>query len=146
MSFRASLKVIDDVMSRHFRAPRVSLSRFLAPDFIAGRHTCHMSAAAIRLPVRDRDRDRDSSSCSSFSVITTLRTEPSGTAIRFPTGEKRAERLWGPAGLLSSECWGLFPLKYSGLDVKLTAHLHLVPRSRMVDLHLHSPIRLLCLA
>jgi hypothetical protein len=29
--------------------------------------------------------------------------------------------------------------KKSGRDVKLTAHLHLVPRSRMVELYVHSP-------
>jgi hypothetical protein len=27
-----------------------------------------------------------------------------------------------------------------GRDVKLTSHLHIVPRSRMVELYLHSPI------
>jgi hypothetical protein len=33
---------------------------------------------------------------------------------------------------------GEFPGGLSGRGVKLTAHLHLVPRSRMVELHLHS--------
>jgi hypothetical protein len=32
--------------------------------------------------------------------------------------------------------------KESGLSVKLAAHLHLVPKSRMVELYNHSPIRL----
>jgi hypothetical protein len=31
---------------------------------------------------------------------------------------------------------------YSSSGVKLTTHLHLVPRSRMVELYMHSPIRL----
>jgi hypothetical protein len=43
-------------------------------------------------------------------------------------------RLWG---FLSDGYWGaLTP------GVKLTTHLHLVPRSKIVELYLHSPIRL----
>jgi hypothetical protein len=38
--------------------------------------------------------------------------------------------------------WGFFPGGKSGKDVKLTTHLHLLPKSRMVELYLHSPIRL----
>jgi hypothetical protein len=37
---------------------------------------------------------------------------------------------------------GLFPWGQSGRGVKLSTHLHLVPRSRMVELNLHSPIYL----
>jgi hypothetical protein len=37
---------------------------------------------------------------------------------------------------------GLYPWGYSGRDVKMTAHLHLVPRPRMTELYLHSHIRL----
>jgi hypothetical protein len=33
-----------------------------------------------------------------------------------------------------------FPQDYSGRGVKLTTHLHPVPRSRMVDIYFHSPI------
>jgi hypothetical protein len=36
----------------------------------------------------------------------------------------------------------LHPRKESGRSVKLTTHLHLVPRSRMVELYVHSSIRL----
>jgi hypothetical protein len=35
----------------------------------------------------------------------------------------------------------ILPWGYSGQGVKRSTHLHLVPRSRMVELHLHSPIR-----
>jgi hypothetical protein len=35
---------------------------------------------------------------------------------------------------------GVSPLGQSGRGVKLTTHLHLVPRSRKVELYLHSPI------
>jgi hypothetical protein len=35
---------------------------------------------------------------------------------------------------------GLFPGKKSGLGMKLTSHLHLVPRSRMMELYLHFTI------
>jgi hypothetical protein len=37
---------------------------------------------------------------------------------------------------------GLFPRRKSDRDVKLTAHLYPVPRSRMADVYLHSPLRL----
>jgi hypothetical protein len=37
---------------------------------------------------------------------------------------------------------GLLPQRYIGWGVMLTAHLHLVPRSRMMQLQLYSPIRL----
>jgi hypothetical protein len=33
----------------------------------------------------------------------------------------------------------VFPRGLSGRGVKLTTHLNLVPRSRKVELHLHSP-------
>jgi hypothetical protein len=48
----------------------------------------------------------------------------------------------GPTSLLSNVYMGLFPREISGRGVKLTTHLHLVPRLRMVELYLHSPIRL----
>jgi hypothetical protein len=35
---------------------------------------------------------------------------------------------------------GFFPPVYSGRGVKLTTDLHLVPRSRIVGLYLHSPM------
>jgi hypothetical protein len=35
-----------------------------------------------------------------------------------------------------------FPERKSGLGFKLTTYLHLVPRSRMVELYFHFPIRL----
>jgi hypothetical protein len=36
---------------------------------------------------------------------------------------------------------GSFPGGKDAWGIKLTSHLHLVPRSRMVELYLHSPIR-----
>jgi hypothetical protein len=52
----------------------------------------------------------------------------------------RPYQLWVPASLLSNGYWGLFNRGLSGRGVNLTTHLHLVPRSRMVELYLHSPV------
>jgi hypothetical protein len=49
--------------------------------------------------------------------------------------------LWGPLSLLSNVCSGRFPRGLSGRGVKLTTHLHQLPRSRMVELYFHPPIR-----
>jgi hypothetical protein len=42
------------------------------------------------------------------------------------------DRVWGPLNLLSNRFLG-----YSGRSVKLTFHLNLVPRSRMMELYPH---------
>jgi hypothetical protein len=45
--------------------------------------------------------------------------------------------VWSPFSLLPNEYRG-----WSWWSMKLTTHLHLAPRSRMVELYLHSPIHL----
>jgi hypothetical protein len=50
---------------------------------------------------------------------------------------QRSDRLSGPPSLHSNGYWGLFPRRKSGRGVKLTTHLHIVPRSRMAELYLH---------
>jgi hypothetical protein len=54
---------------------------------------------------------------------------------RFFSSAQRPDRLWGSPSLLSSgyrwqSSWGM----------KLTTHLHLMPRSRLAELYLHSPL------
>jgi hypothetical protein len=49
--------------------------------------------------------------------------------------------LWGPPSLLSNGYRRRFFQAESGRDLKLTAYLHLKPKSGTVELYLHSPIR-----
>jgi hypothetical protein len=58
----------------------------------------------------------------------------------FFSSPQSPDRLWGPPSLLFHGYWGLFPWKWSGQCMKLTNHLHSLPTSRMVEIHLHSPI------
>jgi hypothetical protein len=55
-------------------------------------------------------------------------------SVRFLSSPQLPDRLWGPPSLLSNGHRG-----EGGRCVKLTTHLHLMPRSRKVELYLHSP-------
>jgi hypothetical protein len=59
---------------------------------------------------------------------------------RFFSSPQHTDRPWGPPSPGSNGYRGLFPWDYSSRGVKLTTHLHLVPKSRMVELYFHSPI------
>jgi hypothetical protein len=65
--------------------------------------------------------------------------------IRFPAGARffsspyRPDRLWGPSSVLSNGYRVFFPPEVKRQGRKTDHHLHPVPRSRMVDLYLHSP-------
>jgi hypothetical protein len=52
------------------------------------------------------------------------------------------DQLWDPPSLLSDEYGEIFPPGVSGRGFKLNNHPHIVLRSGMVELYLHSPIRL----
>jgi hypothetical protein len=45
-----------------------------------------------------------------------------------------------PPSLLCNGYWGLFSQGQSSWSMKLTAHNHVVPRSRLEELYIHSPI------
>jgi hypothetical protein len=66
----------------------------------------------------------------------------SGRGKKFFFTPQRPDWLWDPPSLLYNWYRGHVPQGYSGLMMKLTTNLHLVPRSRMVELYLHSPIYL----
>jgi hypothetical protein len=50
---------------------------------------------------------------------------------KFFSSPPRPDRLWGPLSILSNGYQRLFPWGKSGRGVKLTIHLHLVPRLRV---------------
>jgi hypothetical protein len=52
------------------------------------------------------------------------------------------DRFWDSPSLLSNWYRELFPPGGKRRGMKLTTHLHLVPRSRIAELYLHCPIRL----
>jgi hypothetical protein len=58
---------------------------------------------------------------------------------RFFSSPQHPDRLWVPLIVLSNGYQGLLFWEQSGRRVKLTTHLNLVPKSRMVELYLHSP-------
>jgi hypothetical protein len=61
---------------------------------------------------------------------------------RFLYSPRSPDRLLSPPTLLSNGFTASFPSGKNSLGVKLTTHLHLVPRSIMVELYFHSHIRL----
>jgi hypothetical protein len=60
--------------------------------------------------------------------------------IQISPSPQRPYCLWGPLGLLSSVYRGLLPRGQSGRDVRLTTLLCVIPRTRTVEVYLHSPI------
>jgi hypothetical protein len=65
-----------------------------------------------------------------------------GRGKRLVSTPQRPDRLWGPPSLLYNVYLGPFQGGLSGRGMKLTTHLRLTPRSRMVELYFHSPTRL----
>jgi hypothetical protein len=57
---------------------------------------------------------------------------------RFFSYPQHPDQFWGPPSLLSN-LQGALPLGIKWQEHKLTTHLHLVLRSRKVELYLHSP-------
>jgi hypothetical protein len=75
------------------------------------------------------------SCCTWVSIVTRLRAGRLGfdsrKGLEFFSSPPLSDRLWGPPSFLSSGYQRLFRRGYSGRGVKLTTHLHLVPRLRM---------------
>jgi hypothetical protein len=61
---------------------------------------------------------------------------------RFFSIQQRQDQFWGPPSLLSNEYRRIFHERQSHRGEKLTIHLHLLPRSRMLELYLHYSILL----
>jgi hypothetical protein len=59
---------------------------------------------------------------------------------RFFSPPQHRDRLWGPTSLLSKGYPVWLPRGQRGQGVKMTTRLYLAPRSRMVELYLHSPM------
>jgi len=53
-----------------------------------------------------------------------------GTGWEFFSSLSRPDRFWGPSSPLSNGYRDFFPWGQSGQGVKLTTHLHLMPRSK----------------
>jgi hypothetical protein len=84
-------------------------------------------------------RYRDSSVCMATGYDLNGSGSIPGSA-RFLFSPQRPDQLWGQPSLLSNGYRRLFPRVWSGRGVKLATHLHLVPRSRKLELYLHSPL------
>jgi hypothetical protein len=52
---------------------------------------------------------------------------------------------WDPFNLLSTQYCKLLPQRWSGQGMKLTTHLHLMPRLRIHGIILYSPICNTCI-
>jgi hypothetical protein len=65
-----------------------------------------------------------------------------GRSKRFFSSPQLPEGLWDPLSVLSDEYWGLLSCGQNCRGLKLTTHPHLVRKSRMVELNVHSSIYL----
>jgi hypothetical protein len=89
------------------------------------------------MSVSNKTKSWDSSVCIATGYGLDGRGSIPGKGKKSFSNPLHPDRLRGPPNLISSAYWN-----YSGCGVKLTAHLRLVLRIRIVDPYLHSPTRL----
>jgi hypothetical protein len=87
-------------------------------------------------------RSRDSSVGTEIDYGLNERGSIPGRGKNFLSSPHLSDRLWGTSRLLCNGYRRLFLCGYCGRSVKLNTHFHLVQRSRMLELYLHSTIRL----
>jgi hypothetical protein len=102
------------------------------------RNQAYISTATMLLISQD-NLSRDSSDDLATDYGLVGRGSISGRGKRFFSSPQHPDRPWSPPSLLSNGYWWLFPRMWSGRGVNLTTHLHLVPRSRMVNYTSTSP-------
>jgi hypothetical protein len=91
------------------------------------------SSSQIRGAIRPLLAWGQRSQYDNWSMGCTILSSNPATRMRFSPPPKRPDRLCGPPSLLSNGCPRSLSWDYSGPGVKLTTHLHLLPKLAMKE-------------